>query len=367
MQSFHVFSTLFVFSTAVGFFRSWGWPRRLRMPYGANLKIWSCLLALRLEIALSRPDASFVLRPLICLAGLDFPIVDQQSLGCVISVCVCVRVSEFDGPVDACRSLLLDWRQSHVRPGTQSDWIQRTCKTESSECFYVTGFQTLDIWESEMLYPESKSDQKLIWSMEFWKSFDLEMWRISSRALQLWLPQLWPKTPRLSAAFPLSPQLPWQLRLGHFCQICHAPFAMLQTESVSDFQSLLCGFCMVLPCRLWTFRSNSNIVTCVTSSVPSISHILLFLEGGSLQTFNQRWTHFSWSGKRPMSNKIIMHHANILQQRAATDFEKTWASCRWKHYMHASVCATISLGLYLRSKLGKSSNCCQTIFFCFLP
>jgi len=93
MQSFHVFSTLFVFSTAVGFFRSWGWPRRLRMPYGANLKIWSCLLALRLEIALSRPDASFVLRPLICLAGLDFPIVDQQSLGCVISVCVCVSVS----------------------------------------------------------------------------------------------------------------------------------------------------------------------------------------------------------------------------------------------------------------------------------
>lgn len=211
-----------------------------------------------------------------------------------------------------------------------------------------------------MLYPESKSDQKLIWSMEFWKSFDLEMWRISSRALQLWLPQLWPKTPRLSAAFPLSPQLPWQLRLGHFC---HAPNISKQNPFPIS-KACFVGFAWFCRAGCELFEA---IVTCVTSSVPSISHILLFLEGGSLQTFNLRWTHFSWSGKRPMSNKIIMHHANILQQRAATDFEKTWASCRWKHYMHASVCATISLGLYLRSHWGSPPIVVRQYSSAFFP
>ena len=115
MQSFHVFSTLFVFSTAVGFFRSWGW-----MPYGANLKIWSCLLALRLEIALSRPDASFVLRPLICLAGLDFPIVDQQSLGCVISVCVCACQWVWR----ACRCLSITFAWLEAEPCPTGDTIR---------------------------------------------------------------------------------------------------------------------------------------------------------------------------------------------------------------------------------------------------
>lgn len=212
-----------------------------------------------------------------------------------------------------------------------------------------------------MLYPESKSDQKLIWSMEFWKSFDMfRPWNVKDfvkGAAALAAPTL-TKDSQTFSCLPSVSAAAMAVEARTLLPCCK----MLQTESVSrDVQSLLCGFCRA-GCELF-----EAIVTCVTSSVPSISHILLFLEGGSLQTFNLRWTHLSWSGKRPMSNKIIMHHANILQQRAATDFEKAWASCRWKHYMHASVCATISLGLYLRSTCGSPPIVVRQYSSAFFP
>ena len=62
-----------------------------------------------------------------------------------------------------------------------------------------------------------------------------------------------------------------------------------------------------------------------------------------------------------MSNKIIMHHANILQQRAATDFEKNVSIMQVKA-LHARKCLCNDLTRSVSEiTLGKSSNCCQTI------